>query len=378
MPHFFFRFIFLYALALVSCTKGDGPSSQFYLPWPSSSGEDRMQVVTIPSLNSPYEVSGPAAQVYLQRAIEPGGYSGDPMRPHLSRVDDVFYPLDVNSSMGLAVYAHMERIRALDVQMGVDNQVSWPRQVGIEVLLQKIDSRSLEYDNARYFMDWDVTAFLPMAQTKTPLAINPGIIAHEHFHAHFHNIVSKVVGIAVDPTEVELFNEQVVLRGWNEGLADYYGFVYSQNENFLESSLGADVGHLRKLKPTEEPLRIRSARMHYGLFQWLRTSGVDSSGMSYSIGTDVARVLVKIVSTATEVDPLPDHVTMLRHVLTRLPKIADLYKAQRSLNPIEPAEIMRLLFLQGAPILSLAQCQVIQESAKSLFEGLGLEELCLQ
>lgn len=378
MPRIFVSFLLPFVVVLASCTKRDEPSSRYFLPWPTSSGENQFEIVTIETLSSPYEISGPAAQVFLQQALEPDGYSGEPMRPQLTLVGDVFYPLDVNSAIGLALYAHMERIFNLDQRLGVATRVAWPRQVGLEVLLAKSNSRAVEYDNARYFMDWDLTAYVPMSQQQTPLALNPGIIAHEHFHAHFQAVVGKQVPVKTDPTELELFNEQVVLRGWNEGLADYYGFVYSKNPDFLSMSLGESVGDERSFaKGESQPRRIRSAQHHFDVFRLMRTAGVETGGIGYAIGTDIARVLFGLVSVADESSQWREHESLMKWILEQLPRIGEFYLQQDPTQPIEPAAVLEILFQPEEIQLNQAQCEILKVALESHQHSLNWETKCL-
>lgn len=81
-----------------------------------------------------------------------------------------------------------------------------------------------------------------------PLAVNPQVIAHEFGHAvfefsFFQNSYQKCnVGRIEDdrnfPGRLEL---EYIIRGLNEGFADFFSFVWSGSSNLLESSFGATL-----------------------------------------------------------------------------------------------------------------------------------------
>lgn len=81
-----------------------------------------------------------------------------------------------------------------------------------------------------------------------PLAINPQVIAHEFGHAifefsFFQNSYQKcerssIIDERNFPGRLEL---EYIIRGLNEGFADFVSFVWSGSSNLLESSFGSTV-----------------------------------------------------------------------------------------------------------------------------------------
>lgn len=376
MKNLFAAILLFTASSLLGCTKNDSAGKKFLLPWPDESGQEQLQIIEIQTLNSPYEVSGPAAQVYLQSGFSSTGYLGEPARPDLTIVDGVFVPKDVNSSLGLTIYAHMERIWKMDQELGLASTLVWPRNLGFEILLQKQDSVEMEFNNARYFLDWDLISFLPMSKGTTPLAINPGVIAHEHYHAHFNYRVLRHIPMLTRLSEIQQFNEQVILRGWNEGLSDYYGFVYSENGDFLQMSLGEEVGISRDLAVTT-PHIIRSAAYHSDLFHSLMSSGKPVGGLGYRVGTDIARVLYWLVEGADEAAPIRTHRDMLAFVTKNIDRIPAFYLQNYDEGKLEPAALLKLLFQEGEPVLTGVQCDILLDTVPYVFTVEGMEGKCL-
>ncbi len=110
----------------------------------------------------------------------------------------------------------------------------------------------------------DVIGLLPYTLDGVPFAVNHGIVAHEHFHAHFQkqvinplqiaegiHVVSALENLfygALDVAsagalnsadgaieEPKYFND-IVMRGWNEGLADLYAALYTGQANFFTAA----------------------------------------------------------------------------------------------------------------------------------------------
>lgn len=372
----FAAFLIVIICSLLACTKSDQSGQRFLLPWPDELGGTRLQIIEIESLGSPYEVSGPAAKVYLQSGFSNSGFIGEPIQPNLTLADGVFIPKDVNSSMGLVLYAHMERIFKLDQELGIHQTLPWPRSLGFEILLKQPDSAALEFNNARYFLDWDVISFLPTSHGDTPLTINPGVIAHEHFHAHFNFRVLKALPRLIRLSDVQRFNEEIILRGWSEGLSDYYGFVYSNNPEFLRMSLGEDIGVSRDLA-LETPHVIRSAAYHEDLFDSLMSAGSPAGGLAYPVGTDVARVLYWLVEEADEGALLKTHRDMLAFVTKGMDRIPEFYLTNFNEKKLEPAALLTLFFLSDEPVLSQVQCDVLLDVAPYVYNKDALEGQCL-
>lgn len=350
-------FLIFIISVLCACDPSQKSGKKFLLPWPDSDGIERLQVVEIHSLNSPYEVSGPAAQVYLDASVQNGGFTGDPVHPKVSLAGGVFHPLDTSSSMALALYAHIERIEKLDRELGVHSQVGWPRQVGLNTpLLTGRHSQTVERNNARYFPDWDLVAFLPVAGSIQPLALNPGVIAHEHFHSIFNSLFLSHHNQDYSDSRIQKFNWDIVVRGWNEGLADYFAALYTKNPNFLEPSFGVSENAKRSLDRGQ--IKVRRSQRFYDIY---RSLNPESSPyyMSYRMGTDIAKTLFALVESENNVAPVGTHFKMMMHILKRLPKISQ--KLEVSQNQLLNSEFLMTQIFQAESefILTKTQCGLL-------------------
>src|SRR5690606_9491676 len=120
-----------------------------------------------------------------------------------------------------------------------------------------------------------------------PMALNGGILAHEHFHAYFFALLLEKVILILDqwptPTASSVhsgvksgwwlphFNSTLnhnmgVLLAWNEGLADFWGYLYSGDPQFIGESLPHRL-RARSLDRGVSPIPDSgdwSARMNHG------------------------------------------------------------------------------------------------------------------
>jgi len=107
-------------------------------------------------------------------------------------------------------------------------------------------------DNAFYSgRPFDEYAVLPPSSSnQVAMVFNDGVLGHEHFHAHFDRLVTVRLAelSAVAPKDVvgaytcprtPLQYEILIIRSWNEGLADFYGSMTSGLTNFLLASMSS-------------------------------------------------------------------------------------------------------------------------------------------
>ncbi|MCB0407894.1 MAG: hypothetical protein KDD34_06795 [Bdellovibrionales bacterium] len=371
-------FIF-YAFAcftLFGCEKQNKSGQTFMIPWPNEQSFEALQPVSIPTLNSPYVVSGPIAKVYSDQGLTFSGFSGDPVRPQLTLVGDVFYPLDVKSSMALAIYAHFERLFELDQQLGIQSQLPWPRRVGFDIpLVDSITGQQSE-NNAHYLPDRDIIVFLPTNSQKLPMPINPGVIAHEHFHAHFNFLLGKSFLNKTYQSNIEEYNVEILLRGWNEGLADYYALVYSQQPEFLGASLGDFWNQARSLKTPIQ--NIKNSQYYFNKFEKGLSQNQVPLYLVYNIGTDLARTLVHIVEQQDEKSKIRNHKEMIRWIVSALPQYQQIFSEKNNKEMIEPVDLLRFFFLENNKVLSMKQCEALVKVAPQiLLKDESLENQCL-
>lgn len=358
----FLRNSLLWSLFLgicLSCQKKDPDQGYtFLIPWPQASGEYRLQEVRLVTLSSPFEMKGSAAEVYSELGFRGPGLEGHPARPRLTEVDGVYVPNDPQSALVVAVYAHFEFLQKMEVDLQLPTRMSWPRQVSVGMPMVKSNGQR-EFNNARYFMDEDIVAVSPYNGEGLPLALNAGILAHEHFHAIFERLFMPAfesVEVAAESSQ----RRQLIVRAWNEGLADFYAFVYTQNPDYMGDSVSPEVRQGRRLD--RDVVSLLTPQQFQSDVERFADDDQCPQGfcLAYGEGNKLARLLYEIWQKLSEAD----QTGFLRELLTRLPS------ASRTLASAEEISLRSLV-----PLVVSQQVVSKAEACKSLTLLLGGDEV---
>ncbi len=234
------------------------------IPVQESENSYRLKNVELFGIKNLKEVSGQFAKFFYAPGLNATQLTGNSPVAHFIKSGSFFIPTDIISTQMATIYYHMQNMAAFDQSVGAMNVNQWPRSVGLETQVLKQDDR-LEKNNAFYDGLTDSMMFVPFTQSELPISFNAGIIAHEHFHSLFFKLVikkavseNKIALIAshsepviIDPKKTQrppmsvsekkkaaLFNE-FYLRGLNEGLADFWGWLYTNDVDFMKWSLPA-------------------------------------------------------------------------------------------------------------------------------------------
>lgn len=240
------------------------------LPW-YSDGQYKLQVIELFTIENMVELKGLAARFVLSPSVENGRLVGLPPRIKTMRTSDGTYiPIDTFSTELVTLYAHFERLQSFDLQLGVDQMLpNWPKQQTIAVRADITEEGNRKkVDNALYSGELDAFLFVPYTIDQLPLSVNAGVIGHEYFHSLFYKLVlqpsgvripkqgqatghdtktmQRLVGVtgaetaaressAEKPINIQLYHA-LLFRSLNEGLADVWGWLYSQDYQFVKRS----------------------------------------------------------------------------------------------------------------------------------------------
>ncbi len=294
----------LLVTAMPGCTGvRDTGSATYLLPVLDENGQTKLEEVPLTTLNSPDRVEGAAAVVYLEPQMSNDGhFSGRPAQPKLAKSGSTFLPLNAESGMALSVYAFFEKMYFYEKRVLIESMIAWPRSVGIFKNPQ-VQANAAEENNAMYLgSPSDSYVLLPYTDKgRVALAFNYGVLGHEHFHAHFDHYVyrelrelagltnyDQVLALACPKTTFQY--ELIVLRQWNEGLADTYGALTSGIFNFMIESLSPAVS--RDL--TLPPVSLQSKSEIDGLISHNRAFENCLGVNPYFNGEQIARTLLSV------------------------------------------------------------------------------------
>ena len=304
-----YLFLSLAIITTLSCGKSFTPDSD------SEKGKVRVRLLTVDSLipeKYKFEViellnifdltslSGKFARFYTKAYKENGTLKGIQPRAHfLKTKDGVFVPRDELSMNLASIYFHTQNLALWDQKIGAEKINTLPRKI---ILNTQINGQGYKDNNALYEGKTDAIIFLQYTDQELPLALNAGVFAHEYFHSLFYKTIQLKINEhpffkkmeeknlvlaknskegaldnAKNPllTSADFFNKgqallaktnlsqlsedsvydyfRVLLKGYNEGIADFWGWSYTNDNNFIKHSI--------KETPTNRTLELKAQNL---------------------------------------------------------------------------------------------------------------------
>lgn len=316
------------------------------IPWLTEHGY-ALQDVELRGLDHLDEVSGTYARFYYGPKLTESGLDGPLAKARFVRgTDGVFRPSDVFSQDLAVMYAHIQGLADLDLEIGADRVLSYPRYVAVATRLR--DEGKLFTNNSFYDGDRDAILMVPYTSGRLPLAQNAGVLAHEYFHGLFHRLVMSALiekgcvpkrfrisahgedsliaqfggarpdrddGVPLksrqqgspDDKDLPLSDRQglynsLLQKSLNEGLADVWAWVYSGDPDFLGLSLPQekDARTLRSSAVRTKDFKVGTRTELFTEVKaraGVRGNGarsVDEAGLNraaYRFGTGVSRMI---------------------------------------------------------------------------------------
>lgn len=383
--------IFLTSLAFVACDNHQSSQPRALVPWSTGNGSYELQEIPFLYLRDPKQLKSKVVEIYIGDRES----SSQVAQPRWSRQGDLFIAMDAESVVAASAYLIYERLYQFEENLGVSQYISWPRKVRVEMSLSGRDGQRLS-DGAFYIPSVDETWLASTSNATLPLAANIGVVAHEHFHAYFTKIILKRIpplennidglistinfqqdiSSTVEPDGVVASNlkeaklkqrlmvNQTIIYAWNEGLADYWGYLVSREPDFISFSFSPlHFREDRGLHIPEMPFLWSHAQIVQNLKQYaIRKTDCSPQCLYYRMGTSVARLLYRLVHQGglrTKTGEVIDHDKMGHLIIEKLywnsNEIVNAYN-QRELH------VMDLLdWLLRDIQLNESGCQVLSE-----------------
>lgn len=393
----------LAVILITGCSKPENRGTKgILLPWPSPTGEYTLQVVEVHTLKNIERATGEAAEVVMQPRLMNKKIVGDPASVRaIETSEGVLVPSDMVSSQVLTLYAHMEKLWELDRALGVDGWLPRPRRIGLNARIP-IGPGGLMTNNAAYDFGSDGVIIMPYDprgmdwDKQLPIAMNAGIIAHEYFHALFSSVMGEVIRPGQSPvssqplpTEGRISSRSaldkhnlLLMRAFNEGLADVWAWVYTGDLNFIGHSL-AYYSKTRKLNPNNS--KALKSTLQFTSDVNIRTEE-SALALSYEFGTALANSILRYspyllddVSKSSSIGDLGARYSIAQHILSVLPKLKTKFLehiANRTLIPT--TALTDLLFEKKfSQKLSQHDCSEIQSLLSTQAAQSFLKNNCL-
>lgn len=350
-------------------------ASVYRLPWLDASGNYTLQDIKLSTFSEPGSLRGNVAEIIVVPRTVGSSVGGE---EPIGRWVEVTtggvrkkVPADLVTMQAATLYAHLEKLNDIDVETGLSKVLTGRMRVGLLARIAMTGAPdSLILNNAVYDGRLDALFVVPYTpESGLAIAMNAGIIGHEHFHRLFQSVVMSQIreaarigsipygwddsiacasGVAaaqpdsvreslpemlpeIPPIEgkpnpfpevtpmalvaaetmvpLKIYN-QASLRGLNEGLADFWGWAYSQDDSFVARTLGANEDEARRLDrtvsalPHKATLRQNLIGVNRSGFPVLKSEG-GRVAAAYRFGTEYARVLrslVQAIESATGAD----------------------------------------------------------------------------
>ncbi|BEV69679.1 hypothetical protein Bb109J_c3099 [Bdellovibrio bacteriovorus] len=333
-------------------------------PQSNSKAGYSLQTVELLGIEDLQTVTGKFVRFFLSPRITNNTLHGRPaVARFIKNKQGDFIPANEMTQQLVTIYAHTQKLALLDEELGAGGVNQWPRDVGVGVRVKG----SSGANNAFYDGTTDSMLVVPYTQSGLAIAINAGILAHEHFHSLFFKLVLKdvvdedtgvhsresfmedaaivqedlsgrgrrekpvLIGDELDEATLLKFHRLTMMRGLNEGLADFWGWMYTGNPDFIAQSLPSQKRvrslEVNDLFGVQELPNKTVVRNNLELFH---ASGERAkfrdyvTGYAYTVGTQFSRMLKKftdIYSKERGLEDLAARKEVAKIILKMLPSL---------------------------------------------------------
>lgn len=359
------------------------------------------------------KVRGKYARFYLSPTVENNRLSGVfPNAEFLKNKKNIYTPANELSVQMASIYYHMQNMALLDEKLGVGSVNSWPRDIGIGVKIPhktNLNSIQMMRNNALYEGSFDAILFVPDDTEQIPIAVNGGILAHEHFHSLFFKIVmselynqgvaSKDIPTTIHPMtsmkesftflsdeksledinanaakessfseeQMHVLYNSTLLKGLNEGLADFWGWMYTNDNDFIVHSLPT-IGESRSLNLNKLDLQNLVLAAPVQISQQIKTFSQTPEDLpnnineyAYTLGTQFARSLrafLNLHKNSRKIELLQAKENIAKAIVRVLPKVKDLFLKKDKQQLVSPTELA-IKMIEEIPELNTSECEAV-------------------
>ncbi len=391
-----------------------------------SSGSYSLQLIELLGISNLQEVKGDFAHFVFSPRIKNNHIDGEaPKARFIKSSSGAYIPANEITQQMVAIYVHLQNLANFDKEVGASGINVGPQAVGIGVSIKDGSE-----NNAFYDPKTDALYFVPYTWKGLPIAVNGGIIAHEHFHSLFSKMVfngqkgksslhdrrsfMSIAGGVDEANEVddksrfEMLNRRgppgtpeipkfdskidktklenpddsgkedsqfyqdyhyLLLSGMNEGLADFWAWVYSGDPDFIAHSIPTEKAtrtlsikgeSSRAILPDQSNLKriVRTGESYESLDikDYLKSN-------AYLIGTQFARAMKKftdVTAQARGVSNLVARKQVAKLLIKTLPKI-NLELSKLALDAYYHPSIFLNSFIDSIPDLKEKECLFLSD-----------------
>ncbi len=404
--------------SFLSADNLSGGEIKVLAPAPTSGGQYKLQVFELLGIEDLKTLTGRFARFFFSPRVVNSQLEGvNPTTRFVLNSNNEYIPANSMTQQMVAVYFHMQNMAALDKEFGVEGLNVWPRSVGLAV-----NVKGNVVNNAFYDGKSDAMLIVPYEKPDLAIALNGGILAHEHFHSLFYKLVLKGDmksqahsrdeffkhgGISdedvsedknmqprflpspeeatLTPSKLHYYYHQTMKRALNEGLADFWGWMYTGDVNFIEKSLKT-VGVVRSLEVSQKgfiPTLPRVIDLQYFLnssFGRVEASQFDGNTMAYAyqVGTAFARFFKEFTDTyasARDLNAITARHEVAKKIVQTLPSIQIRLQALTENTYYSSADLL-VDFVKEIPDLKKQECALLANTINDVQQDSDNNYVC--
>lgn len=397
----------LISMSLVACGpamesgKSVSGNVRVMSPMPSGGGKYSLQITELLALNDLSTLAGKFAKFFFSPRVRNNRLEGlSPKTRFILNNEGVYVPTDETTMQMVSIYAHLQKLAALDEELGAGGVNKWPRDVGIAV---RVAGNTV--NNAFYEGKTDSILVVPFVNKELPLAINGGVLAHEHFHSLFYKLVISELAINVHADEIsETFGEDfeqtltgqdlkaepagdtlsdsemnyyyhlAITRGLNEGLADFWGWMYTGDPDFIIPSLPNETARDLRVSEVDAKTLLSKKTTWEAKLQNQYKTAVQLNhefkgyvqGLSYQIGTEFSRTMKRyadVYAKARSIDPLQARKDVAKVIIKTLPTLRE--ELSQSEKKDFTAQSFVESFAKNTQLASKEECEYLKDLINS-------------
>ena len=305
-----------FGLFLFACSPEENGSKEYRVAYMDpDTGVQSYRILTLKTLNTSNSLDGSIFHVTINGELQNGGMRGI-QRLRLTRLGNVWKPLDVASEQALALQGHLEDIYFRELGWGIAGLLKYPRAIGVDFRVStRVQDREDYLNNAMFIVSMGAVVHYHADQDEhTSTSMDLCVNAHEHFHDLFQTHF-------VEPwrTEFQRLQPRLDLRegtlvkkfmnstpmenlgyiygliaSWNEGLADLWCYAHTGQTRIGKFSMPSITSHRDIVPLSNDSLNLISPEDSRLDFQGRRHGCKKRMCEKYYQGTNLARVLYEL------------------------------------------------------------------------------------
>lgn len=354
--------LFLSVFSAGCAKKSEQGTHRYLIPYLTADGSYKYKEVELTTLDSPTRLKGSTASIHYRPTSSGWGPAAE---PKLTKSGNVWIAENPESGMAISAYATMEAIRKWEATIDPSTQSIYPRTIVIDV---EVRSRGEDLvNNAAYDGETDAILVVPYSRNGIPLAVNQGIMAHEHFHAQYFHRFYRAIYEKYIKGDKRSYNNRQVLDAWNEGLADFYAYAFTNQPRFMDASdLRFPSGATSLIRALDIAFESLSPIFMYtvdnkGTLQLNAKKDTCVTGSYYCLGTQVGRLLHQMSQNDSD-----KTMQLVRRVYQSLPSWEQKVDVNFTSKELSTNDFLRWTFEGNKSSLDPVQLQLLRKAGVNL------------